>query len=422
MFNIALRNIFRHKARSIISLSTIAFGCVALMFVAGFFTDALTQMKESYINAQIGHLQIFKAGYEKNSKISPYSYLISDPQAIADVIHKIPQVKSVGSRLQFSGLINLGDASLPCMGQGVNIDFDRTFLTSKYKDRKSTSISPDDNGLGEIIVGDGLSAQDVPETLIIGKGLSEALNVKPGAFVTVMTNTVHGGVNAMDMHVKGVMATSDKNYDDMTVRMSLATAQSMLNTTSVQNIVVKLHNTNDTLKVKAGLERLFKLYHYDLEIKTWDELSDFYVKTADLFNTFHWVMRIVISIAVILGIFNTMNMSVMERFSEIGTIMAMGVKRKGILTLFLYEGILLGMVGGLIGVSMGCVIVFGISKVGIVMPPSPGTTMSWISQPVIVPSVMVFTFFLSTMIGGISSWFPACRASRLNIVEALRYR
>lgn len=422
MFNIALRNIFRHKARSIISLSTIAFGCVALMFVAGFFTDSLYQMRESYINAQIGHLQVFKKGYAKNGKISPYNYLIDDPEAIAKIVFKLPQVKAIGTRMQFSGLISLGDASLPCMAQGVDIDFDRTYLASKYMDRKVTTVDEDDIGLGEITRGAGLSADDIPETIILGKGLAEALSVEPGAYVTLMTNTIHGGINAMDMHVKGVLATADKNFDDISLRMPIATAQSLLNTTSVQNIVIKLKRTEDTVYAKQVLTRLFAKENLDLEIKTWDELSDFYVKTADLFNTFHWVMRCVISIAVILGIFNTMNMSVMERFSEIGTLMAMGIRRRGILSLFLFEGLLLGLIGGGIGIVLGFVILSGIGHVGIVMPPPPGATMNWISQPAIVGDVVVFTFILSIVIGGVSSLMPAFKASRLNIVDALRYR
>lgn len=422
MFNIALRNIFRHKVRSLISLSTIAFGCVALMFIGGFFENNLFQMREGYINTHIGHLQVFQKGFNKNSAISPYKYLIKEPQAIVDTIARLPEVKSIGSRLQFAGLISTGKTSAPCWVQGVDVRFDRTFKMKDYKDIKDFMNHKDVYGLGEIAEGEGLYPGDNPFTTIVGVGLADALNVAPVGYVTVMNTTIQGGNNAMDLLVNGTLQTASKDFDDVFIRVPLATAQKMLNTSSVQNIVVKLKHTEDTAKVKKKLEFMFNAKHFDLEISTWDDISDFYAKTVQLFGAFHWVMRIVISIAVILGIFNTMNMAVMERFSEIGTIMAMGVKRGGVLKLFLYEGLLLGLIGGTCGVILGCVFVYFIGNVGIVMPPPPGTTSCWLSQPSIEGDVIVFAFILSIVIGGISSLVPALKASRLTIVEALRYR
>ncbi len=378
-------------------------------------------MREGYINAHIGHLQVFQKGFNKNSAISPYKYLIKDPQVIADAIAKFPEIKSIGFRLQFAGLISTGQSSAPCWVQGVDPRFDRTFKMKDYKDLKDFINHKDVYGIGEVTTGDGLSVDDA-FTTIVGIGLADALNVAPGTYVTVMNTTIQGGNNAMDLKVQGILQTASKDFDDIFLRIPLATAQKMLNTHAVQNIVIKLNRTEDTVMVKEKLERLFAKEHFDLEIRTWDDISDFYVKTVKLFDTFHWVMRIVISIAVILGIFNTMNMAVMERFSEIGTIMAMGVKREGILKLFLYEGLLLGLIGGILGVLFGCVFLYFIGGIGIVMPPPPGTTSSWLSQPSIVGDVVVFAFILSIVIGGMSSLVPALKASRLTIVEALRYR
>ena len=68
---IAFRNIFRHKTRSLITLSTIVFGCVALIFAGGFFEDVYFKMRESYIKSYTGHIQIFKKGFLEHGEPSP---------------------------------------------------------------------------------------------------------------------------------------------------------------------------------------------------------------------------------------------------------------------------------------------------------------------------------------------------------------
>jgi putative ABC transport system permease protein len=142
---------------------------------------------------------------------------------------------------------------------------------------------------------------------------------------------------------------------------------------------------------------------------------------VQLFNRFFLILKIVIAIIVILSIFNTMNMAVLERVNEIGTIMALGTKKRGVLKLFLCEGIALGIIGGIIGVILGIIVTKFISSVGIVMPPAPGITFTWLSRPMIVPSAIVFAFVLSFITAVVSSLYPAYKASRLEIADALRH-
>jgi len=102
--------------------------------------------------------------------------------------------------------------------------------------------------------------------------------------------------------------------------------------------------------------------------------------------------------------------------------MAMGTRGRGIVLLFLFEGIGLGAIGGIVGVVLGSVIVQTVSCIGITMPPSPGTNVGWLSHPMIVPRILFSTLVFSILIGGISAFYPAFRASRLVVTDALRYR
>ena len=115
-------------------------------------------------------------------------------------------------------------------------------------------------------------------------------------------------------------------------------------------------------------------------------------------------------------------MSVIERTSEIGTSMAIGVRRNGILRLFLWEGALLGLIGGLVGIVGGVLIGQAISSIGITMPPPPGMARGYIGQISISPGLALDGFLLAFVTTLLASIFPAWKASRMNVVDALRHQ
>ncbi len=414
---IALRNCFRYRARSLITISAIAFGATALIFVGGFFEDMFYKMRESYIKGHTGHLQVYKRGFFEHGSGKPFNYLIEHPQELVPLIRGLDGVKSVMSRVEFSGLISTGESTVACLAQGIEPQQEPTIraadTTGPRKDLPSL-------GGSVIAAGEPLRADDAYGVLL-GKGLAGGLGVTPGDGLILVGNTVGGSINAYDVTVRGIFFTSSKVFDDHAMRLPLATAQRLLHTEAVQSLVIMLHRTPDTARVRQALERLFAERHLDLEVKDWSDLTDFYAKTRLLFGRMFFILKLVIAIIVILSIYNTMNMAVLERTTEIGTLMALGTKRSGIWRLFLYEGAALGLVGGLVGLVTGTLLTLVVRHVGIPMPPPPGATMTWISEPMIVPSVLGFTLVLAVLTALLSSVCPAYKASKLEIAQALRY-
>lgn len=158
------------------------------------------------------------------------------------------------------------------------------------------------------------------------------------------------------------------------------------------------------------------------EVTPWIELADFYTKTVELFDTQVNVVRIMIALIVVLSISNTLSMAVIERTTEIGTSMALGVRRRGILALFIWEGALLGLAAGVLGVALALALGQLISAIGIPMPPPPGMSRGYVAEIAISPALAVDGFllaFITTQLAGLPS---AWRASRMNIVDALRHQ
>jgi putative ABC transport system permease protein len=122
----------------------------------------------------------------------------------------------------------------------------------------------------------------------------------------------------------------------------------------------------------------------------------------------------------VLGIANTMMMNVLERTREIGTMLALGSRRRAIFRMHLIEGALFGVVGGALGVAIGFLLARAISEVGIPMPPSPAMTEAFVAGIRITGSLSAESVALAVAAAVVAAAYPAWRASRMDIVDALR--
>lgn len=400
---LAFKNIFRNKTRSLITLAAIAFGCISLIIAGGFMENIFYQIRESYIRSFFGHIEVNKTGFSEKGVARPFDFMISDPGDVIKKIYSAEHVKTVTPRLEFSGLLSTGETTISFLGQGID---------PKTEKEISTAVGIDAGA--DLATGDAYN-------IIMGRGLSSAIGAKVGDPLIAVANTKGGAINALDVTVKGVFYTASKAFDDRAVRLPIATAQKLLHTGDVQTLVVLLDKTENTDMVMKNLRDLFKKDGLDLEIKPWYEMADFYTKTVNLYRRQFLVLKLIIAVVVVLSVFNTMNMSVLERVGEIGTVMALGTKKRGVVALFIIEGFILGVIGGVAGLAGGYMLASLISYVGIPMPPPPGATMTWTARVDIVTDLFLTAFVLSIITAVVSSFYPAFKASRLEIAEALRH-
>jgi len=158
-----------------------------------------------------------------------------------------------------------------------------------------------------------------------------------------------------------------------------------------------------------------------LAVVPWYEAADFYHKTVRLFSRQVLVMKAIIALVVILSISNTMMMAVMERTSEIATALALGVRRARVLRRFLIEGLLIGLIGAVLGVALGYGLAELISRIGIPMPPPPGMARGFIGQILVTPAMVRDAVLIGGATALAASLYPAWKASRMVIAEALRH-
>jgi putative ABC transport system permease protein len=400
LLKLALRNIFRHRGRTSMTLASILFGVVALILSGGFIEDTIVETGESMIRSSSGHIQVARKGYWEFGSRNPEKYLIENPDDLRKKIAAASGVEDVMFRLGFSGLLGNGRTDWSIMGEGVE---------PKREAGLASYLT--------VVAGRQLADKD-QFGMIIGAGVAKALKLKPGDPVSLLVSTTGGATNLLEFNVVGVFQTFSKDYDARTVRITLGAAQELLATSGAHIGVMLLKNTPDTQAVAGFLRQA--LGAEDFEIKTWVDLNEFYNQTVTLYQQQFGFLVVIILSMLLLSVSNTVNIGIFERVAEFGTMMAIGNRSTRVFSLIVVESVCLGVIGSLFGVVIGIVLALAISRVGIPMPPPPNADQGYVSLILVVPNVILMAFCIGVVAAFLASLHPAYKVSRMHIADALR--
>jgi len=382
-------------------IGAVLFGIVALVLAAGFIEWIYHAMREETISSRLGHIQIARVGYAEAGAADPFKFLLPEKSPDLEAIARLPGVRTVAPRLAFSGLVSHGDATLSFIAEGID---------AEKEEPLSHSLA--------MTAGDGLSAAD-PRGIIVGQGLARNLGVNVGDTIILVANRQSGGLSAVEVKVRGLFSTIAKAYDDAALRVPLRIARQLLGVSGTHTWVVLLDDTQRTSETVARLRA--DLAGSKFEVTPWYDMADFYNKTVVLFSKQVGVLKFIIAIIIVLSISNTLMMSVLERTGEIGTRMALGYTSARIMRQFLGEGVVLGVVGGVLGVLTALALAQLISAIGIPMPPPPGRARGFIGGILVTWPLMFDAIALAIATTLVASVYPAWKASRMVIVDALRH-
>lgn len=383
---LAWRNIQRNMRRSLMAIFVISIGVTAIITAVGFLLASFHGLGESVVGSGVGHIQITQnEKYGKN--------IDKETQGLIEkVTSQIQGIRFTTPRVTFEGLISSSEETISVVGQGI----------VPNKESKISSV------FANIIEGEGLSPQLDSTEILLGSILKNSLKSKINDYITLLATLKDGSINAIDFTVEGVYKSGIPEKDSRYISVPISTAQDLLGTDEINQVIVMLNDTQSTGKIVKQLKQQLP----QLIIKPWYKVAPYYSQVVQLYTNIFSVVGVIILIVVLLSVGNTMLMTIMERVREVGTLRAIGFSREQIALEFSLEGFLLGIIGVVLGFLLSMLIAALVAVLNIDMPPPPGRTTPY--------PLIIFINFYAYLIVGIIVVICTTIVARLTINKTLK--
>ncbi len=403
-FSLAWRNLLRQRRRTFLMGAVVAFGFAAVALAGGFIAQSFEGLKEGTIHT-VGQLQIVDRRAVSGTEEKTLEFGLPDAARARSIAAKDPEVEAVIPRIDFVGLATNGARSVPFLGVGVDPD----------PEAKATFAA-------ELIVSGSYLSGNGGDGVVLGTGIGSALGVKPGDSITLMATTPDATLNAVDATVVGLADVRIKELNDRYVAVGVDLAGRLLQSLgTVSKLVVFLKPGADEKKAATRLASALQAAGYPIAVRHWKELAVFYGQVRMLYIGIFGFVGAVLIVIVILSAAIVMTMAVTERTREIGTLRALGTRPAGVLRMFLVEGVAIATAGCVAGALLALAIRSALNASGIILPAPPGATHGMPLHVQFYPLAYLAGVAAMILTMVIASYFPARRASRLSIVEALAH-
>jgi putative ABC transport system permease protein len=407
IIKLAFRNVGRNRRRSILALVSVAMSLMLVICMQGWISGIMGSVVKNYTKNETGHVRISTAKFGEKSGSFPVTENIKSPEKIISIIKKDPllskEISSITQRINFGVLLSNGGKTAGAIALGGDPEKEKSLLMLQQ------SILPG----GKYISG--------PHETVIGCKLAERLGYKVGDTLKIVTSGSDYALRLKKATISGIYKTNINFLDEDVFQIPLESATELLGMNNeTQQILIFLKDWRKSQAVASQIRLLIP--DKKLSVKPWTEIGDYY----NLVTLSESAYRFIYLVVAFLGAFiisNIMMMVVMERRREIGILKSMGMTRREILYLFLFEGMILGLEGSLIGIATGAVIITILGHTGIDISPMM-QAMKLPIDNIIYPGVsigaVIGTLLLGTVISAFVSILPSRRASVMKVVEAIK--
>ncbi|MBM4168607.1 MAG: ABC transporter permease [Ignavibacteria bacterium] len=402
LLKLAQRNIWRNKRRSVIVIVSVAVGITATILTDTLSMGMIFQMFDNQIGSHIAHMQIHRNGFRDNMVVQNF---IPDAEIVERAIKEEPSIAVYSRRVVLFGLLSSANTSA-----GISIIGIEPTQEAKLTKIKSSIVS------GSYLTGS-------PNEIVIGRNLAEKLGVELGDKVVALSATLDGHVGSDVFRIVGVFETFSSEFDKVYAYVPLEGAQKLVGLGNRISEIAIL--TTDRNTVGMSKEALQDRLGDEYEVLSYVDLIPLILVQIDMYQQSMIVFYAIIGIALILGIVNTMLMSVFERIQEIGVLMAIGLSNAKIFSMILIEALSLGILGTGAGFVAGVLIYLPLASYGIDLSAFSEGLKSFgtgtVIYPVFTATGVLNALFLIPFMTVLGALYPAYRAIRLQPINAIRF-
>ena len=404
LIKIAWRSVWRSKTRSLVVIFAIASGLLGGIFSSAWMNGMADQRVKSTFSLEIGHMQVHHKGYLENPDVKK---TILGTEAKLDSLSRVTGVRAVTSRILANGMAATANKNL-----GVNI-----VGVDPIREKEVFAIYEKvDTATGDFFESEGRNP------IVISQALARELRVKPRSKIVLTFQDYHGEITGAAFKVAGIYKTNNTPWDKMHVYVRDADLRRVLEVPAGESheIVLRLEDPEEALALRPRLAEKYP----DAVVEDWSTLSPYINMMSGYMDTMMGLFMAIILGALGFGIVNTMLMVVLERTKELGMLMAVGMTRRRVFLMIMYETIFLAVVGALLGELLSLLAISYFTRVGIdlssVAAGMESVGYAAVTYPMLeayrylqITALVVFTAILASI-------YPAWKALRLHPAEALR--
>lgn len=404
---IAFRNLARHRKRSLLTGLGMLLGSFLLIFNFAYGNGIEKQLISNMVQSTTGHIRITAQKESANSDFEEVYHvekdLISDTEKIREELSKHSGIRDARKQINITGILSNGYKMKPGMVIGVEPEKEVELFERILPATQGEPLSKDDRG-----------------AIYIGPLVASTFKVGVGDLLTVMAETRDGVTNVGDFVVKGVFRSGSPQME-MNSYIALNDADYLAQLSGKVNTLKVMLEEAKSAEAMAEKLRQEMAPEFGIEITDWKSAGGFFFGTVIASQVFNIIFSSILFIIVAITVMNTMLMAVYARTREIGTLLAIGTKRRQIILLFVTEAFLLGFLATGLGTLLGSGLVFCLQKVGI---PAFVDSMRYAYggdrvYPFLTGRDLLLTYLSVVLLTVISSLYPAYTGSKLKPVEAL---
>lgn len=407
-FKLGWRNLWRNKRRTLLTLGAVTLYCWLLLWFLWFGDGAHDGMIENYVRILTGHVQIHARGFRDDMSVMKR---IREPEPIAAAIESTDKVAAYSFRIKTYALA------------AAHGDSAGAFVLA-FDPQRERGVS---NMHKSLVEGRFLEERRERE-VVIGYVLAENLGLKIGEKIAVMVQAADGSMGAEKFTVVGLADPGISSINNSLIMMDLADAQALLAYgDAVNEIIVMADDSYDVDRVCRELRAKTDLERY--EVLSWKEAAPEMKELVELDWASFVLMMAVFAVVALLGIMNTVVMSVYERVREFGIMTSMGLKPGQLARLVVTETFLLTLVATAIGFGLAAATTYLNTIYGFDMSVfgAQESLADWGMANTLFFAKFSVKFFVIALVSVVAmalvaSLYPALKAAAMRPVEALKFR
>jgi putative ABC transport system permease protein len=401
------RNLWRNKRRTLLTLGAVTLYCWLLLWFLWFGDGAHDGMIENYVRVLTGHVQIHARGFRDDMSVMKR---IREPAAVADAIEGTDKVAAYSFRIKTYALA------------AAHGDSAGAFVLA-FDPQRERAVS----NMHKSLVEGRFLEEGREREVVIGYVLAENLDLKIGEKIAVMVQAADGSMGADKFTVVGLADPGISSINNSLIMMNLADAQTLLAYgDAVNEIIVMADDSYDVDRVCRELRAKTDLERY--EVLSWKEAAPEMKELVELDWASFVLMMAVFAVVALLGIMNTVVMSVFERVREFGIMTSMGLKPGQLARLVVTETFLLTLVATAIGFGLAAATTYLNTIYGFDMSVfgAQESLADWGMANTLFLAKFSVKFFVIALVSVVAmallaALYPALKAAAMRPVEALKF-